>query len=489
MKISVDESSVGVGKTHAAIERAVTLSGLWLFAVERIDSINELAARIKAMAKSKNVQMKVVAISSEPDESKMLRGSSVRTEVEALAKKYENGHVIAICSHSAMMMTDFTDFTRWHFVCDEVPGLLDITKKQTKLDLPFFEKYFELEKLTTGSSPWSLFKPTKAGLKLNGSDLLQDESHKHLAKLHLVTKLAHEGKIAKYPVTTLTRFENMEGDHVFWVWWSLLSIKHFEPFKSVLFLASRFMDSMTRKIIDQWNQDVEWTVISRPSDRQFVTRNVSIKYYAHRTSNINFLTSATGKKHLAAIAVDIKNTTNSSKLIWSANAKFVDALKLELGAHFYHRPKQAGTDLLMDNTSAAMIYSAQPAGYVMEVLKIFALTKADWVESIEHETILQFVSRCSVRDANSSDDVQIFVYNEEQADYLERFFSSQSHNTVSSSFVDLNLEYPASIIGRPTKTLTAKQQKTKDEARRKKKNAAQKLRRQKAKQAAKTNAD
>ncbi len=486
MIIFVDESSVGVGKTHAAIEKAVRHRGLWLFAVERIDSIKEITSRIEAMAGSKNVKVNTVPISSEPDKKQILRGQSVRTEVESLATKYQNGHVIAICSHSAMMMTDFKKFNDWHFICDEVPSLLDITKKQTKLDLSFFEEYFELESLTTGKMAWSLFKPTEAGLKLTSSDLIQDESHRHLAKLHLVTKLAHQQKIAKFPVTTLTDLSNMEGDRVYWVWWSLLSIKHFEPFKSVQFLASQFMNSMTRKIIDNYHDDVDFRAVSRPSSRRFSRRSISIKYYSNRKATINFLESKIGKQHLSVIGSDIDSSTRGSNFIWSANKKFKDVLKKELGSKCYRRPKQAGTDKLMKNNSAAMIYSAQPANYVLDVLKVFDLGKKDWIESNEYETILQFVSRTSVRNANSSDDVQIFVYNKFQADYLVEFFEKQSHNNVSCEFVDLGLQYPEKKRGPKKKTLTREEAEEKKKQRTKKQTEAQRKRREK-KRAAESN--
>lgn len=484
MKIFVDESSVGVGKTHAAIERAVQHKGLWLFAVERIDGIKETANRIKAMSDLMNVQVKIVPISSEPDEGEILRGQSVRTEVESLATKYQDGHVIAICSHSAMMMTDFKKFTDWHFVCDEVPALLDITKKQTKLDLPFFEKYFELESLTTGKMAWSLFKPTKAGMKLTGSDLIQDESHKHLAKLHLLTKLSHQEKIAKFPVTTLTDLSDMEGDHVYWVWWSLLSINHFKPFKSVQFLASRFMDSMTRKIIENRHGAGIFKEIPQRKSRQFARRSISIKYYSNRKATINFLESKIGKQHLSVIGADIVKSTRGTELIWSGNKKFKDVLKKELGSKSYKRPKQAGTDKLMKHTSAAMIYSAQPANHVLEVLQIFDLGEDDWVRSNEYETILQFVSRISVRDANSSEDVQIFVYNRFQADYLTEFFEAQAHNSVSCEYVDLGLVYPDNKRGPKKKLLTPEEADEKKKARTKKQTEAQRKRREKKKSAA-----
>lgn len=456
MKINVDQSSVGVGKTHFAIERAIKFSGLWLFAVERIDSINEIAQRIKVIAEQQKVSLDIVPISSEPDDGKINRGNSVRTEVESLAEKYKNGHVIAICSHAAMMMTDFKKFTDWHFICDEVPSLLDITKKQTKLDLLFFEKYFELDPITTGQNAWSLFKLTPDGMKLTGKDLVSDDSHKHLTKLHLVAMLAQQDKIAKFPVTTLTKLEDMEGDKVYWVWWSLLSINHFKPFKSVTFLASKFMDSITRKIIDSWHRNIEWIPTVRQSNRQFKKRNVSIIYYADRNATISFLESSSGREHLRVISKDIAASTQSSKLIWSANEK-VKPYLLALGEQSYFKPKQAGTDKLMSKTQAAIIYSAYPAQYVLKVLKVFDIGNDDWIRTNEYEVILQFVSRTSVRDANSSSDVEIFVYNKKQAEYLYDFFSEHPHNQVSIKFRDLNLKYNASKRGRPSLNLSVEE--------------------------------
>ena len=93
--------------------------------------------------------------------------------------------------------------------------------------------------------------------------------------------------------------------------------------------------------------------------------------------------------------------------------------------------------------------------------------------TVEHETIYQFVSRTSVRDPDSQDDVQIFVYDHEQAKTISELFSQQSHCTVTKTFSDLGLEFPAKPVGRTRKELSAVEAKERDDQRRAKKTESQ----------------
>jgi hypothetical protein len=114
VRVIVDESAVGVGKTHNAILTASLHPGRYLFVVERRDSVQEIADRI-ALASS---SIAVVRIMS--DEA--ARGYSVRQEVEALPERYPDGHLIAICTHQAMMMSDLSAFSGWRIIIDEAPA-------------------------------------------------------------------------------------------------------------------------------------------------------------------------------------------------------------------------------------------------------------------------------------------------------------------------------------------------------------------------------
>lgn len=450
MKIFVDESSVGVGKTHAAIEKAVLSNMRWLFAVEKWEGIKELESRITAMAKTKGTKPKVVRIMSDPSSKSRMRGMSVKKEIEALPDKYQNGHVIVICSHSAMLMSDFRNFCDWNLVCDEVPSVLDITKMRTKLDVPFFEKYYKLVEVAKG---WSAIILTAAGRNLTGSDLAQDDSHSRLNTLHKTVKSFDAGESCKAPVCNLTCWSEMALDKVSWVWWSLFSVTNLKAFQSVTFLASRFSRSFTYKMLKDWDKKVDWEFHSSQGHRQFQQRSVSIFYYSEsRKAAKSFFEGDVGRKQLSLIGKHIASVTSPKQLIWSCNSGAKTELAVNLNPNGFRAPRQAGTDTLMNKTEAAMIYAVKPSNEVRQVLKVINADKSAWVETNEREVILQFVSRTSIRDPNSNQAVQIHVYDKQQATYLHDFFVNQSHNSVTIKYEDLNLPSPSKTPGRPTLT-------------------------------------
>jgi len=447
MKIIVDESAVGSGKTYNALKTAIRSGGRWLFAVERIESIVELTALTKTLIGKSFARPVVVPISSSNAASTEKRGDSVRVQIEALPDQYQAGNVIAFCTHEAILKCDFHKFTGWNFVCDEVPTILHIDKMQTKLDRPFFEKYFELEHVL---GDWSLIKPTEAGRLLDGSDLAQCDSHARLRKLH-ETAIGFEAQtISQAPLCNLKNWSQMESDNVVWVWWSQFSFAHLSPFASVTVLASRFYESFPYRVAKGWNREIIWKKAAPLPSRPFAGRKVSIRYFSKkRVAAKSFFELDNGHRHLKPIAEYIAKSCPTNRLIWSCNETSRKVLQTHLPKGNHVSPRQAGTSLLMTNTCAAMIYAAKPSREVLMVLKAVGLKTEDWVRTVEHETILQFVSRTSVRDANSSEDVWIYVYDEKQANSVAEFFNSHSHYTVDLDFVDLGLPDSTGCVGRP----------------------------------------
>lgn len=63
----------------------------------------------------------------------------------------------------------------------------------------------------------------------------------------------------------------------------------------------------------------------------------------------------------------------------------------------------------MQCTHAAMIYSARPSDNVRAVLGSVGVTPEEWTATTEWETILQFVTRTSIRDVASGAETTVYV--------------------------------------------------------------------------------
>jgi hypothetical protein len=374
----------------------------------------------------------------------------VRQSVEALPDEHPSGHVIAIATHAAMMMSDLTHFDGWHVIIDEVPSVLVLEEKQTKLDTHFFRTNYRLEECY---DKWSIVTLTDAGHAIDGSDLAQDDSHRHLRIFH--QRVRDASCVGGRPVlVNLTDWDDASRANVKWAWWSLFSIRQLEAFESIIFLGNNFMNSIAAKMLQLWDKNVEWKSTQTISNRPIQRKRVTVRYYSKKRAAISFLTTEQGRKHVATIAAYIEAASPvTNRSILSGNKKLHDLL----GDHFQRAnllsPRQSGTSKHMNCDHAVMIYAAKANPNVRSIIKAIGVTEADWVASNEHETILQFVTRTSLRDITSSRPVLIDVYAEDQADYLKEFFDTQPHISTALEFVDLDLRRePYKQVGRPKLT-------------------------------------
>lgn len=479
MRIVVDQSPVGAGKTYNALKCAIRSGGRWLIAVERIQSIEELADIAECLRRQFSIKAKVVPISSAPKRSVQKRGDSVRIQVEALPEQYAAGNVIVLVTYEAILKCDFRNFTDWHFVCDEVPSILHIEKMRTKLDRAFFEKHYELQPI---HGDWSLIKPTPDGASLTGSDFTQCDSHRRLRKLHETIIGYDDDRTPQAPLCNLSKWSDMESDSVSWVWWSQFSFAHLSSFNSLTVLASRFFDSFAYRIAQRWNPEIDWVHAPPLPVRAFESRSVSVNYFSKKqVATKSFFETATGQKQLSMIGEHVAEATRSLNLIWSANASVKAPLEVSLSKSNYYMPRQAGTSVLMENDTALMIYAAKPSNDVRNVLDAIGASTADWIKTVEHETILQFVTRTSVRDPGSTQPVRIYVYDEKQAAAVTKFFQQQSHTDVDMVFIDLELPSRSSKLGRPKIERTPAEAKIAKVNRQKKRAKQQRARRARSK--------
>jgi hypothetical protein len=316
---------------------------------------------------------------------------------------------------------------------------------------------------------------TKAGRKLDGGDLQHDDSHRHLRLFHQrVTAASCDTR--RTVICNLSSWESMGSDNIKWTWWSLFSLNQLEAFEMVTILANRFMDSITAKMLEVWSDGIEWLPRSSAGARQLVHRHVDIRCFSERPSSLRFFETDIGKRNLAKVGSWIGSRVDESRFIWSANAAARSALDLPRAC--YLKPRQAGTDRYMHCTQAAMIYAAKPNQNVRSVLRLLGVDPAFWTQTAEYETILQFLTRTSIRNVASGVTAAIYVYSLDQAEYLKRFFDSQPHITSEIEFIDLDLGHPVAKIGRPKdEPISLEEARLKEESRKRRRAEQQRLRR------------
>jgi hypothetical protein len=451
MKVYVDESEAGMGKTHHAIDRITRNCRKVVLITERKVSFAELEQAIRTSASRHGTSPRIRHINSDNDN----RGLSVANEIEMAPARYsECPHVIIIATHAALMRCDFSGFAGWEIVIDEVPAFLDFEGKDTHLDRAYFDHHYVLEQV---EQEWHTVTLTDEGRLLSVADVRADQSHAHLAVFHARVMEASRPDAKRYVLCNLRGWAQMASRKVRWCWASVFSLKQLEAFDRVELLGNRFrgnVGSMLAQRLD--GTDVEWETLPPLSQtRSFVHRHVEINYFTDRPAARSLFEKPEGQRALKEIGDYLRGVLPAGSAIWTANetaGRGIQSPKelITLPGNDYLKPKQAGTNRYQTLSHAAIIYSAKPCPNLIGLLKVFGIEPEEWTRSIEHEAILQFVTRTSVRDPNNATTVRLWVFDSGQAQYLKDYFDGLAHVTATILCADLDLNLaPKSGGGRP----------------------------------------
>lgn len=486
MKIYYDDSPTGAGKTHRQIDYITRRECKVLFIVERIDRFKELRREIGERADINGTRPWVREISSQSGS----RSNSVARKIEALPFDYaDHRHVIVIATHAAMLMSDFSDFAGWEIIIDEVPSFLDFEQKATHLDQAFFDQYYLLTPLLDG---WSIVEATDSGKELTPAAVRADDSHSHLAVFHRRVLEASSPHAKRRVLCNLKEWGEMGDAKVQWCWASAFSLWELAAFDRVTLLGNRFradIGSIISETLDL--KPIEWVALpTLKGKREFHSRKVHIHYFSEeREASRNLLGSEAGQEVLAKIGSHLSRELVGKEFIWMANQKSDNPedfgsndssrTTLEsagLPSRSYLSPRQAGTNEYQRISHAVAIYSAKPSPNLISLLKLLGVEPDAWTRSVEHETILQFVTRTSIRDAGNSSPVHLWVFDRAQALYLKEYFDGLDYVTAIMAQVEDAPEIPQKQKTGPKAAVRTPEQQTEYEAAKRRKDAERKRR-------------
>jgi len=476
MKVYYDDSYAGAGKTEQAIKEMVMSKRKTLFFTERVESFDELERRIYKQAGIDGTAPIVDKVYSAQTD----RLGSVSRQIEALPERHRHhDHVIVIATHAGMLRSDFSSFRDWHVIVDEVPQFVDYEEKRTHLDAAFFKTHYELEAVT---GAWCFVRPTPAGSALSVTDVLADQSHDHLAVFHRRVLEASSESSNRCVLVNLPNWDAMSDRKVQWCWASAFTLKELEHFETVTVLGNRFRSDVGALISQKMGlDDIEWEPLPRPSTKRFFQfRPVHISYFSETRSASRYLfESEAGQVMLREIGARLAKELNGLGHIWTANERDKGSAKAPrpkaflqgagMDAARYLSPRQAGTNLFKGVSHAAAIYSAKASPNLVALLDVLGIDREAWERSVEHETILQFVTRTSVRDPDNSSPVRLWVFDREQAHYLKEYFDGLGFASATISLVPDGPAIPAmGKRGRTPRVYTPSEQEQQKERKREK---------------------
>lgn len=459
-----DDSFAGNGKTTRAIEALVATPIRAIYCCEQNEKMNEIEKLIKAKAGIAGTRPFVRSIN-------YLTATSVRKSVSDIPNNFFFDHVIILITHTALLSSDTTGFGGWQLVIDEVPSMLIHDEIKTPLAYEFLSKYFTL---TAIDKEWSKIGLTPAGRKLKASDVATDDimQFDSLYRAVIRSEMSDSNIVAR-----LQNWDQASDGKQWFVahWFSFFDVASFDK---VSVLGNGFTSSVAVQLVRKKDDEiaaqrgvaVKWIPLHRPaSATKTVPRCVTIRYFDENHATRTKMSTPIGKEKLAKVAEHLANVLPADA-IWSANnsSKIKDnnmAVMTPFMRDSAISPRQAGSNLYRHCHAAAIIYSANPSPNMVAFLTLNKIDADAYRATQEHETILQFVTRTSIRDADSDHDVDFYVMDKFDAEYLEKYFADIGHDVPEPEFIDLGFEVTADgrtvernitkKLGRPKLEMTA----------------------------------
>lgn len=410
MKVFYNDDYCGAGKTEYMTRRVATIPGLYVYATDRVETMDQLEGRIAAQADVHQTKPIVRRIFS----CRTQHGgvANVRKALgEANAELGHRAHVVLIVTHAALASLTTSAWSDWELFIDETPTLVSLASYTTvgAASWEHFESHYDL--LPTGVKGYSKVEPKPSAPTAAGY-----ERDTFLADLADFTRTA-TGRFGLY--VALDSWEEAKDET--WTWISVFDFEALSVFKRVTVMANGFTKSVTYKVTESLNPSVEFERVPLPSGLQWQPRTVTIRYFSEDARAGTGYFSGVGKDFLGHVWQWISVNSEPSNHFFSHNTKCPPSVPVN-GQPV--TPRVAGRNDLRDYTVCSMIYAARPDKGMVRMFDTIGISEEDVVASWEGEDLVQFITRTSYRVPHDTRDIEFRVFDKWQAEYVADFIRS-----------------------------------------------------------------
>jgi hypothetical protein len=394
----------GAGKTRWALDFMASRPARFVYAVDRNNVMQERSKLIDEYACAHKTKPELVLINSE-------NTKDVRARVKDAPNEYKCEHTILIISHEALKISELDYYDGWTLIIDEAINAWTFKTERTPETKNILREYFSLS--LDGKSG---LHELKFKGKLGVTNIAQDD---YLDGLMSIYKAAKTGVC----------FANIGdwNDANDWNWCSIWNFSDLKVFESVYVFASSFDQSLTYKFMEKSGVKFKAFELNGISEYQY--RKLCVKYFDDNNhATAKYFKSAAGQNAFGKVKTyfaDVYSPDKGEIGFWSCNrdaTKYANLLKMSSQEPL--PPMLAGSNSYLAHNTCAMIYAARPSSFEINCLKEFNITADEVIRSRETETLIQFVTRSSIRVPDDSRDVEFFVYSKRQADEVALYFKS-----------------------------------------------------------------
>jgi hypothetical protein len=400
------------GKTEFAISLMATKPDKYLLAVDRREVIEARIARLEEKAAAAGTYPVCRSIYSK-SEGRFEDGTgNVRQTLrEQPTQDIDTPHVVVVCTHEGLLSSDLSTYEGWTLIIDENPNMWAFGEAQSEYTWPIFQRFFGLEPDEEGWSQVTIRRdaPTMTAL---AKDTAISPKFVEMYRRWQNTR----------PMVKLTRWDEA-SDGRQWSWCSVWDHEKLGAFTRIMILANSFEQSVTYKLLKRAGANLVPFPIH--DHRQWQPRTVLLRYFASQhQAGTGFWTNDSdsgGKEALGKTFGWISRNSDPENHYYSTNLHVLKSLNLP-GIRL--QPKVSGSDAYKHFTCASFIYTAKPSQAEVEAFSRYGITYDEIVRAREHEDLVQFLWRSSLREPDDPRDVEFRVYDLRQAMFLKEFIES-----------------------------------------------------------------
>ena len=404
--INVLNAPCGAGKTYQMLKNIAVKGGKWLYVCDMIKNLKEREDEFRYLALKHNRHGFQICKAFYDDATPVAK--QVADIIDGIYRK----DVIIFITHAALQILDARIFEGYNLVIDEAFEVISHFERKWNCNIDLADRYFTVK--DTDSDYYQIVA-TDAGLKLVEDRAFDDINDTFQDLLKTLS-----GKYTTLWVWKKDWERRSEFRISFWVVSSPEFIKHFDDVwllgdeiqHSPIYLVWHLQHKIEFKFIELTKQRTRKVELSQRG---------SIYYFAeHRQASTNQFRK--GDSPLLAITGWIAENFKDDAFYYALNeAKGHAIAKIDEQCKYAEKIslKATGINTLQHHTMCVWLGSMKLSGQERAIMeKVFSIDHPTQVRWREFNPLYQFVMRSALRDYESDANVNVYVFDRYQAEYL-----------------------------------------------------------------------
>jgi hypothetical protein len=409
------EGECGEGKTHFMLCHMAQHRGRYIYVVDKIENIDKRKTEFYEAA-GRNIALRFFVREAHSKEDGLRVPLQLRNIRKDLDKHKAGTAAIIFVTQAGAMQMDWSGWTDFEFVMDEVPDVSSVFKLKVRDHFDLLRRYVSV---LAEDGDCHLLELTEAGREVALSMDVDDYDAVHHGLLVMLSKPNTFVWVKKQGWDNPTDGSKLE-------FFAITSPLNLRGFRKVWMLGDELTKSITVKAWQKkWGVTFRLIDFERQKRTVPTTQRVAIYYFSdHRDSSLTRF--GEGDMPLTAMCDWIKEHAGNAAVLWTVNDRL--KAKTNLDPASYISPKAHGRNDLMHHTHVAWLAAMKPSKFEIATLReVSGVTASDLVEWREFNALYQFVMRSALRKYDSGQPVIIYVFSRRQADYLHRRLGGTIH--------------------------------------------------------------